>query len=286
MADVREAMPQVHSFTYAISIAGKPLEAAQIALIQKISLKLNSGRQKEESTSTEASTLTIDIADPDFLLIEEDFFVEEAVVILDIYFDGERLTPTFTSYISAIDADFPSEGIPVLTLTCLDGSRLMAKEKKKRTWQKKRRSDVAKEIGATYGFQVVVDDSAEILDTISQSDIHDFAFLEKMAGDEAEDYVVKLESNILYYIKEKVADQPEREFTWRNTPYNLLSFKPQINKEEKDSTIDKQDIKNDGTVDKGNSSNDTTSRDTEGSPVKSWAEFQKISHTAYKPSEE
>ena len=284
MADIVSDRPQIYDFVYAITLAGKPLEAAELALISKISLVLRSGRQKEASTETEASSLTLDVKDPDLYFINNSFFVEETIVTFDVFFGGEKLTDTFTCYISTIDVDFPEEGVPTLTITCMDGSRLMTKLKKKRTWQKKRRSDVAKEIGMTYGFQVVVDDSPEVLDTISQSDLHDFAFLEKMAKDEKDDYVIKVENGTLYYKKEKLDEQPEKLFVWRENPYNLISFNPQLNKEEKNSTVSKSDISDTGKIDSGTADNSTTNRTTQGDPTQSWADFQIESHNAYKPS--
>lgn len=77
---------------------------------------------------------TISIHDPDFLFIEDNIFVEEATITVNIGWHGDTYRVNFTGYISAIDIDFPESGYPMISLSCLDKSHIMNRKKKNRSW--------------------------------------------------------------------------------------------------------------------------------------------------------
>lgn len=212
---------------------------------------------------------TIKISDPDFLYIEDNIFVEEAVVSIKVGWHGDTHRVSFDGYISALDIDFPDSGYPVMTVTCLDNSHLMNRKKKTRSWDKVTRADVVKKIATEYGLKCVVESgySFKTESTISQSDVTDIEFCESLAGEERDPFMCKLIGNTLYYVKKGILASPSATFSYRKKPFDLISFKPQINKETKQEETTKSDINtNDKTTEKSTADKDTE-RDTQGEPV-------------------
>ena len=200
-----------------------------------------------------SDTVTIKISDPDFLYIEDNIFVEEAVISIRVGWHGDTHRVNFDGYISAIDLDFPDSGYPVMSVMCLDNSHLMNRKKKTRSWDNVTRADVVKKIAEEYGFKCVVESGYNFKteSSISQSGSTDIEFCESLAGEERDPFMCKLIGDVLYYVKKGILATPKATFSYRKKPFDLVSFKPQINKETKQE--------------------ETTSRDTQGEPVKTTA---------------
>ena len=97
-------------------------------------------QRKRSITSIQISTLcdgsdtaTISILDKDLVYINDNIFIEDATIAISLMFVGTTDKITFNGYISAIDIDFPEDGVPTISLTCLDETHVMNRTKKKRS---------------------------------------------------------------------------------------------------------------------------------------------------------
>ena len=243
---------------YAISIDGADLGDDILSLIENVSF---------EETSSGSDLLTISLNDPNFQFIEDDIFIEDKpITFICGYLDETPIE--FNGYISAIDIIFPDSGSPVLTMHCMDGTHLMNRKKKKRTWNNMKKSDVVAEIVKEYGFQAIVDDTEEVMETISQTDVTDIQFIESLSGDLPDIYLVYLEGEDFHFVRKKVLDEPQKVLNYRKAPFNIFSFDPQINKENKPMEVEKSDI-NDSTKEVETAlATDDMDREVSGSPVR------------------
>lgn len=219
-----------------------------------------------------SDTCTITLNDPNFVFIDDNIFVEESTISIRIGWHGDTNSVTFDGYISAIDINFPENGYPVLSIFCMDNSHIMNRKKKSRSWDNVTSAEVIKKIAIEYGFKCVVQSgyTFKTESSISQSDMTDIEFCEYLAGEERDPFMCKLIDGTLYYVKKGLLNEAVADLHYRQAPYDVISFKPQINKETKkeevaSSNIDTSNKKVDSAV--ANSKN--TSRDTQGDPVKS-----------------
>ena len=217
-----------------------------------------------------SDTCTLNISDPDFLFIEDNLFIEEATVTVNIGWHGDTYCVNFSGYISAIDIDFPDSGFPVMSIFCMDKSHIMNRKKKNRSWDKVTRADVVRKIAKEYGFKCVIEStySGKTEDTISQSDTTDIEFCESLASEERDPYMCKLIGDTLYYVKKGILSKPSASLYYREKPYDIISFKPQINKETIKEEVSASNINtNDKSIDSSVAKNDNTNRETQGEPV-------------------
>lgn len=254
-------MSKVLSCYWNVFINGKELDRTRMECIDNISIS-------EQSDGSDTCTLTIN--DPNFLFIEDNIFVEEATVSVEMGWHGDTHRVNFDGYISAIDISFPDSGFPVLSIFCLDNSHVMNRKKKKRSWDNITSADVIQKIALEYGFKCVVESgySFKTEETISQSDVTDIEFCESLADDERDPFMCKLIGDTLYYVKKGVLKDPSSTVYYRKFPYDVVSFSPKINKETIKEEVTSADINTDDkTVDSSTASNDNTSRDVQGKPV-------------------
>lgn len=217
---------------FSITIGGQELSNEMMNLITDITL---------EDNAKESDLLSITIVDPNFMFIEDSMFVEAK----EVYFiGGWKHDPSvkFTGHISAIDISFPEEGSPILVIHCMDGSYNLNRESVKKTWKNMKKSDIAKTIFAKYGLKAVVDDTGTVESSISQSDVSDIAFLIKLASETKVPYNCYIENGVGYFVKEKSSAVGEKEFYYRQSPFNLISFSPKITTESKKDVSTKSDV--------------------------------------------
>lgn len=218
-----------------------------------------------------SDVLTVNILDPNFEFIEDNIFIDEASVILEHGFEGDIERQKFSGYISAIDINFPEDGAPSLTITCLDNSHIMNRKKKDRSWDKVTRADVVRKIAAEYGFSTKIESNYEfaVIDTISQSKQTDIEFLESLAGDEREPFLCKLIGTTLHYEKKGLLSDPIATIGYKTYPFDVISFSPQINKETKQEDITSANIDSGSKSLESYTANDSNvSRDIQGESVK------------------
>lgn len=218
-----------------------------------------------------SDTCTLSITDPDFLFIQDNIFIEEASISCTFGFSEDTFRHNFSGYISAIDLTFPEEGSPTLTVTCFDNSHLMNRVKKNRSWDNVTRADVVKKIAKEYGFSVDIESnySFATVDTISQSDNSDIEFLEGLAGEEREPFMCKLIGNTLVYKKKGLLNSPKTELGYKEYPFDVISFSPQITKETRQEEVTCSNICTESKTYETYTANDgNTSRDVQGESVK------------------
>lgn len=243
---------------YQLFIKGEEIDSERYSMIEEIVF---------EDNSSGSDLLSITINDPNFIFLNDDIFIEEAKVkFIGGYLDNHRVM--FEGYIATIDVDFPNTGCPTMTLNCMDNTHLMNRSKKKRTWKNKKRSDIASQIFKEYGLTAVVDASPRTEEDISQSNETDIVFLEKLAGEEIDTYLVYVEGNKGYYVKKKLLDSPQATLDYREGNMQIMSFSPTINKQSKQVEVEKSQVNlYDKTINKSCIDN-TTPRNVQGQPIK------------------
>ena len=118
----------------------------------------------------------------------------------------------------------------------------MNRKYKTRSWENCTVSSVAEQIYREYGFKVKVTDSVKKLETIQQSNETDIAFITKLVDDiETKHFLTYVEGETAYFV-ERQAPSPSAQLNYRQSPYNLLSFNPRINKESKKEPYPQNDI--------------------------------------------
>lgn len=255
-------MSKVLSCFWSVSINGKNLDQSRMECVDNIEIN-------EQCDGSDTCTLVIN--DPDFYFIEDNIFIEEATILVTMGWHGDTHRVTFSGYISAIDISFPDSGFPVLSIFCLDGSHIMNRKKKKRSWDNVTRPQVVQKIAQEYGYKCVIQSGYTFKkeDTISQSNVTDIEFCENLAGEEREPFMCKLVGNTLYYVKKGLLQDPASTVYYKKFPYDVMSFSPQINKETRQEEVAKADIvAKDKSKDSANATDSNTAREVQGEPVK------------------
>lgn len=257
---------EVLSILYDIWISGTKIELEKKACINSIEVK---------ETVEGADSATIVISDPKFLFIEDNIFLEDNTVKIQLGWSNTTYRVNFDGYISAVDINFSSSGVPTLSITCMDNTHKMNREKKKNTYSNCTSADVVKDIVKNYGFQCVIDSdyAFDRQETITQSDQTDIDFITKLAKDEVYPFTARLIGDTFYYVKMGKLQTPAMELTYRKFPHEIIDFSPQINKETKKIEINKYELdtgsksvtSTEGTVDSGSGS----ASSTETSPTSS-----------------
>ena len=254
-------MSKVLSCYWNLYINGVLLELSKKKFIESIEI---------EELCDGSDVCTIALNDPNFVFIEDNLFVEEATVSIQIGWHGDTHRVTFDGFIAALDLNFPENGFPVMSIFCTDKSHIMNRKKKSRSWDNVTSAEVVQKIAIEYGFKCVIQTgyTFKTESTISQSDMTDIEFCEYLAGEERDQFMCKLIGDTLYYVKKGLLNNAVAELHYRSAPYDVISFKPQINKETKKEEVSSSDINtNDKTVDSAVANNEETIRDTQGDPV-------------------
>ena len=210
---------------YEVYIGGKLLTLDRKECIQKVTIT---------ETVEGSDSCTLQIADPKMVYINDDIYQENKRVKVVMRWHGYSHKVTFEGYISAVDIDFGSDGIPILVITCMDNTYRMNKEKKTKTYKNKTSAQVVNSIVKKYGYKCVIQSGYNFTkqDTISQSDQTDIEFIVNLANSETYPFTACLVGNTFYYVKMgKLSTTPIHEMTYKEFPNDIISFRPQINTE-------------------------------------------------------
>ena len=220
----------VLAITYDIWISGTKLGFAKKQYINSISIK---------ETVEGADSATIELQDPEFKFIEDNIFIEDNKVKIQMGWDNTTYCVKFEGYISAIDINFNNDGIPKLTITCMDNTHKMNRKKKDATFKNTTSAAVVKKIVKSYGFSCKVDSSYkfEKQETITQSHQSDIEFITKLAGDEVHPFTARLVGKAFHYEKMGKLKTPKMTLSYVKYPHEIISFNPKINKESKQVEI-------------------------------------------------
>lgn len=180
-----------------------------------------------------SDTCVIKIQDPEFLYIEDNIFIEDNKIKVQLGWVGVTYRVKFEGYISAIDIIFQESGCPILTITCMDNTHLMNRKKKDNTFKDTTSAKVVQKIVKEYGFKCVVESGYDFekQETITQSQQTDIDFITQLAGNEVYPFTARLVGNTFYYVKKGHLSTPKMDLTYLNYPHEVISFSPKITKE-------------------------------------------------------
>lgn len=180
-----------------------------------------------------SDSASIGLSDPEFLYIEDDIFIEDNKIKIELGWDSSTYKVSFNGYISAIDITFGADGVPFLTITCMDNTHKMNRKKKDKTFNKMTSAEVVRKIVQEYGFTCVTDPDYKFTkqETITQSQQTDIDFIIKLARDEIYPFTARLVGDTFYYVKMGKMTTPKMTLTYMDYPHEIISFSPQINKE-------------------------------------------------------
>ena len=262
---------EVLAIVYDVWISGTKLGMNKKACINSISIK---------ETVEGSDSATIQISDPEFLYIEDNIFIEDNSIKIKLGWSNTTYRVTFNGYISAIDINFDSDGIPKLTITCMDNTHVMNRKKKNETYKNCTSAEVVKKIVEGYGYSCVVDSSYSFKrqETITQSNQTDIDFITKLAGDEVYPFTARLVGNTFYYVKMGKLETPKMSLTYKKYPHEVISFTPKINKESKQVEISGASV---DTSSKSVSSSTGTVKSDSGSSTKNGSSSSKSSSGGY-----
>lgn len=215
---------------YDIWISGTKLHTDKKLCINSIEIK---------ETVDGADKATIKLQDPTFMYIEDDIFLEDNTITIRMGWDNSTFRQTFSGYISAIDIDFDSKGIPNMALTCMDETHVMNRSKDNETFENCTSANVVEKIARRYGYRVVIEQGYDfaVQETITKSNQSDIDFLTKLASDEVYPFAAYIRDGVFYYVKKGKLETPKMTLTYRNYPHEIVSFSPKINKESKQVEI-------------------------------------------------
>jgi len=179
----------------------------------------------ETTTDSKADSFTFqvinsfDLVKRDFLWLKDKFVPGISIDIKMGYVD--KLIPVFSGYITSVSVEFPEKGTPILNVSGMDISFLLMKGAKSMSWEKKKYSDVVKQIGALYGATIVADDTGTEISNIVQNSINDFHFIQHLAAIVNYDFFVI--GKTIYFRKSLTGKESVITLNW-GTTLNSLSI--------------------------------------------------------------
>lgn len=227
---------------FGLTINNKQMGGEMLSKVTDISVDLEVGVP---------DSITITINDVEGEFIEDEIIVKEAPLICSVILhDTEECMYYFSGFISAIDIKFNESFCPVMTLHCMDETHRANKEKKKRSWTSKTSAQVVQEICKEYGWKCYVEPSYPfpVQASITQNNKTDLEFLKELADDELDLFVANLVTekdgkSTMYYVIEGFIDKENAiQLEYGETPYDIISFSPQLNKESRQSKSESSNI--------------------------------------------
>lgn len=209
---------------FKIMINSKPISPQQAGHIKDIEI---------DNDIQGSDTCRISLADPNFVYIDDDIFVEDTPIYVEIGVNEINKPTKFSGYISFIDITFSEEGIPHLVLNCMDESHVMNRKPKKRSWDKATRAETASRLSSEYGFKIEKEPNYVFKreDTITQSGQTDLEFLESLASEEKVPFQAKLYGKVFKYKRLNLTKPSDKVLKYRETPYDIINVDLRVNKE-------------------------------------------------------
>lgn len=223
---------------YSVNVGGKKFnETARGAVIDSI---------KISSPIDGSKTLDVEITDPDFEIIGADIYVKDSPISANISLNGASLSESFEGFISAIDVNFPSEGLPKISIMGIDNAHLLSTKRKSRTWSNTTKvavmEQIAKEHGLSFNHRDV---PLTVHESIVQDDQTDLEFIEDLKKDEGDEYRLSFDGKGMVFEKIDFKADLCGTLSYRIGDCSIMSFQPQINKETKETEVTDKDITSD-----------------------------------------
>lgn len=223
---------------YSLKLNGNVLSDEQKKCVIGLTLK---------RVDTGSCSLTVEMNDPNMNYVGDINLFKENVPVEYTLECGNEVTK-FSGYIAQLEPDFPDTGVPNITITCMDESYPLDRKKHTKNWGNKKRHVIAKEIFTKYGLKTKIDTSVDKPNTsdsntdITQSNETDITFLNKLAGEEADDWLCYVENGVGYYCRKKLLETPQEILQYKTGECNLQTFKPTISTATKRVPVFEQDI--------------------------------------------
>lgn len=198
-----------------------------------------------------SNTCTIEIIDDDGEFVQDNVFMEDSEIRVETIWMPGNLE-VFDGYISAIDIDFPEDGLVKMSVFCLDGTHKMNMKKRSRTFENCSRADAIRLIAQEYGFGFEAEagfsdevNSKGNKDGLTQSKQTDIEFIESLAeeegtlkadskkGQEASNikkgtWRAKLIDGVIQFSTFGSIESPVASFDYKSGNHDILSFQPKL----------------------------------------------------------
>ena len=218
-----------------------------------------------------SKSLEVNIQDPYFEVIGSDIYVKDTPISATLSASDSSINEHFEGYISAIDVNFPNDGIPTINIMGIDCSHLLNAKRKSRTWSNVTRVSVMEQIAKEHGIAFECGDEVDkttIIESIVQDDVTDLELLEELKQDEGDNYILSFADGKMVFDKINFKAKNCGVLEYKTGKCNLMSFSPQVNKETKETEVEDKDIstetKKDTTAKTSSTPADET---TQGNPV-------------------
>lgn len=195
-----------------------------------------------ERTDFGADSCTLEFQDAYFYFLNNPKLFEDLPVYVEIGIVDVPVAPvTFRGYVANVEPNFPDNGIPSISIFCMDESHLLNKVKRSRSWNNMKVSDILRTIANEYGLKANIEETVKVYEKINQSGETDMQFILSLVDSENRnslgskeqrkqwldvDYVVKIRDGTLHFYNRKMNGEPTREL-WYNDGNTLIrSFRP------------------------------------------------------------
>ena len=213
-------MSKFSTFQYKIWIDGTPVSDDRLEMITDIVY---------EDNCTGSDLLTISMCDPNLKFFGDNIILHGAKIKFEMTHNYTSSTSNaFSGYIDIIDIDFSQSGIPTMTIHCMDESFHMDRKPKKRTWEKKKVSDVVSQIFGEYGLSKKIDPTSKTEESITQSNVTDMEFIVNLASNQKEEYLCYVKDKTGYFVKKDRGTSPQKTLKFKDDTFDILSFSPRI----------------------------------------------------------
>jgi Bacteriophage probable baseplate hub protein len=149
------------------------------------------------------------------------------------YGDRSALELMLTGIVTELSTSFPSSGLPELTVSGYDHSYRLMKGSESQNWEKRKDSDVAREIAGLYNLTPSIEDTSAVHPKIEKSQESAAQFLTRLAARNGfEFFVVNKE---LVFRSPANDEKGAIELVWGR---GLMSFAPEINLSEQVTNVE------------------------------------------------
>jgi phage protein D len=209
----------------------------------------------EDDRQADSVSLTI----PDSRFLYSDALFEGSAVEVDLgYREANQHALMLRGMVTAIETQYPENGVPTVTVKAEDRSIEMGLEERNVVWRDRTVTDIVREVAGSYGF-VRVEARLSPDPMIDRKPIHqdgktDLAFLQELANQYHAKCFVELDEQdreVLFFIPEDGVLQTRRPdrllLRYRSGPgSNLISFTPRFDSSFVDRLRSVNDIDQDG----------------------------------------
>ena len=222
---------------FKIYLEGQPLTDFENSLVEEVVY---------EDTSTGSDMVSITIHDPDYTIIGDKRIVKSTPCKVEGGWTNKYRT-WIEGYVSAVDIDFPEEGVPTITLHIMDKTYVMNRLERKKTYKNMSYKEIVGKIASQYGM-VVNADAAEVStkkhESVTQSFETDIQFLSGLAQEIGFLLFYRSSDNSLNFKNKDsyFAQSPVATLWYRRFPFDILSFRPRIVQADQLDEIEESDI--------------------------------------------